>query len=364
MIRFKQLYTSARDCIARLVPFHHQQQHSTRADFYQQSHQSFSSVRSFSVYGATPTLPPRSSNRTSNVQPNPAPIPLTIVRRVPATVSIEEHAAHVCKFSYGSGLIVYVNGVLTGAAYVALKVNIATLELVRRLPLDEMNAIGVCLSAAFGNEAEAVDISWAEIGSDTEQEWRDAERSWIRFSGGPYEVYEMEEHSDDSALQSSLHRFEEMERSRFGRSGSSYVAEWVACREDHVSLSSQGSSYLEDSSLSLSRPSSQVPAVTVAAGIFDTHSDYSGSLENEHMDLTAVELKAILRAERAPKTPSSSTSGHAIELKAIPRPSSISDKENIRGSWSPGNGTGPTMSSEEFDALPDYSDVEDDTDLV
>jgi hypothetical protein len=66
------------------------------------------------------------------------------------------------------------------------------------------------------------------------------------------------------------------------------------------------------------------------------------------VELTAIELKAILRAERPVKTPLATFPNSPIELKAISRPSD--------------SGKGPIMSNEEFEALPDYSDVEDDLD--
>lgn len=124
------------------------------------------------------------------------------------------------------------------AARVALKVNIAALELVGRLPIDGMRTIGVCLAAAFCDADKTVMISWAEVGSDTEREWRDAERSWDHFPGGPYEVYEMEEQNEDPSLQRSLCHVEETERNRLGQRGSAYVAERLAYYEHHCSLSS------------------------------------------------------------------------------------------------------------------------------
>jgi len=225
MIRFEQIFASAQKRIARLVPLYNAPQHPTRANFYQQPRLSFSSVHSSYSQDAVATFASRPSGCPSNARRQSVPIPLTAVRRVPATLTLGTHAAHVCKFSHGSGLLVYINGALKSAALVALKVNIAALELVRRLPIDELSAIGVCLAAAFNDAEESVDISWAEVGSDTEREWREAERSWDRFSGGPYEIYEMEEQSEDSALQRSLRRLEEAERSRLG-----YVAEWLAYR--------------------------------------------------------------------------------------------------------------------------------------
>lgn len=79
----------------------------------------------------------------------------------------------------------YMNEALMSAAQVALKVNIAALELVRRLPIEGSGAIGVCLAAAFNDAEESVDIFWAKVSSDTKCQWREAERSWGRFSGGP-----------------------------------------------------------------------------------------------------------------------------------------------------------------------------------
>jgi hypothetical protein len=157
------------------------------------------------------------------------------------------------------------------AARVALKVNITALELVRRLPIDELSAIGVCLAAAFDDAEESADISWAEVGSDTEREWREAERSWDRFPGGPFEVHEMEEQSEVSALQRSFRRFEETERNRLGQRGS-YVAEWLAYRghrhpvNNEVSPSAQ--SEIDDASL-LPGESTEGGYITAAAELFE-----------------------------------------------------------------------------------------------
>lgn len=243
------------------------------------------------------------------------------------------------------------------AALVALKINIAALELVRRLPIDESSAIGVCLAAAFNDAEETVHIRWAEVGSDTEREWREAERSWDRFSGGPYEVYEMEEQGGDEMLQQSLRTFEEIERNRPGQHGDSYVAEWLGYRGQCRSLSSDNSasaqSDTDDASPRL-LGSTGGGCITAAAGLSDSRSDLSD------IELTAIELKAILRAERRPETPSITSPDSSIELKAISLRLNGSGETNIRGSWSPGKGTGPIMSIEDFEALPDYSDVEDD----
>ncbi|KAF3039239.1 hypothetical protein E8E11_001720 [Didymella keratinophila] len=243
------------------------------------------------------------------------------------------------------------------AARVALKVNIAALELVRRLPIDELSAIGVYLAAAFNETEESVDISWIEVGSLTEREWHEAERSWDRFSGRPYDVYEMEKQSEDSALQRSLRRFEETERNRLRQHGSPYVAEWLAYRGHHRSLTNGNSASAQsdnDDASRLYRESTGGGSIIAAAGLFNSRSDFSA------MELTAIELKAILRAERLVKTPSTTSPDSPIELKAIPQPSDSSDKGYIRGSWSHGKGARPIMSNEEFEALPDYTDVEDD----
>lgn len=78
------------------------------------------------------------------------------------------------------------------------------------------------------------------------------------------------------------------------------------------------------------------------------------------MELTAVELKAILRAGCSVKSPSTTFLESPVEPKPIPWPSDFSDKENVCGSWTPGKGAGPIISNEEFEALPKYSDVDDD----
>lgn len=295
MIRLKQTLTCVRDRMARFFPTRNARQ----PGFYQRPEHSFSSVRSASQYSAASILASRGSGRAPSAHRDSSRIPLNTVRSDPATVSIEQHAAHVCKFSHGSGLLVYVNGALTSAAYVALKVNLATLELVRRMPLDGLSVIGLCLAAAFKTDKGSIDVAWVEVDSETEREWRDAERTWINFSGGPYEAYEMEEHSNKSTLQHPICRFEEVERSRDQQRGAAYVAE------------------------------------------------------------------CMLRAEQLFEAPSDSSLGYEIELNAIPRPddpsktpSGFSNKENSSGSWCPGLGDGPIMSSEDFDALPEYSDID------
>lgn len=78
------------------------------------------------------------------------------------------------------------------------------------------------------------------------------------------------------------------------------------------------------------------------------------------MGLTATELRAIVRAEWTVESPSFTTQDDHIQLKTTPRPLDYHDKEYLRGSWSPGKGTGPIMSNEEVEALPDYSDAEED----
>lgn len=114
----------------------------------------------------------------------------------------------------------------------------------------------------------------------------------------------------------------------------------------------------------------------MAAAEFNALPEYSNPsnppsawTEEEDIAMTTIELKAILRPQAPRETFSDSFPDNAIELKAITQPagpsqtpSGYSTKENIRGSWSPGKGDGPIMSSEEFDALPDWSDVEDDLD--
>jgi hypothetical protein len=121
-------------------------------------------------------------------------IPLTIIHKVPATSVTTTQAAHISNFSYGTGLLVYVNGALISAACVALKVNVATLELVKRLPFDERGAISVCLAAAFADTESHVKIAWAEVGDSIERDWREAEQHWEVFSGGPYEAIPLEEY--------------------------------------------------------------------------------------------------------------------------------------------------------------------------
>jgi hypothetical protein len=105
----------------------------------------------------------------------------------PATTAIKDHLALVYKFSHGTGLIVYINGELVSAARVALQVNIATLKYIKKLSSYELDAVGQALAVAFAHSLQTVRIAYAEMSCAEEQAWRDAEREWETFSGGPYE---------------------------------------------------------------------------------------------------------------------------------------------------------------------------------
>lgn len=277
-------------------------------------------------------------------------VPLGIISKVPATLEVTTHAAHVCKFSYGSGLLVYINGVLMSAACVALKVNIATLEFVKRLPLEELGAIGVCLGTAFVNDDEGVDITWAEVCEEVERAWREAEREWEPFPGGPYETYELEAYNEKLSLRQSTHRFEE--HRQVGGD------EWAAIFEG-------GSPPLQDVSVSLRMNTKRHSSLSRrGAGSFCTFyartrplvtdaeftnlPDYSDSFSYSLSlcdDEDAFELATVRQPEIL----------HESSFGLSP------DKKNM-SSWSPGAGDGPIMSTADFDALPDWSDVEDDPD--
>jgi hypothetical protein len=81
---------------------------------------------------------------------------------------------------------VYINGALMSAARVALKVNIATLEFAKWLPIDQLGHIGACAGAAFAEREDCVHVSWAVVDDEVEQTWRQAERDWEPFPGGPF----------------------------------------------------------------------------------------------------------------------------------------------------------------------------------
>lgn len=85
------------------------------------------------------------------------------------TPTLTTHAAHVYKSSHGLGLLVYINGALLSTARVALKVNIATLEFARRLPIDQLGYVDACLGNAFAKSENCVHVSWAKVDDGVEQ---------------------------------------------------------------------------------------------------------------------------------------------------------------------------------------------------
>lgn len=248
------------------------------------------------------------TSHTADAYQGAAPIPLTTIRKVPATLAVTTEAAHVCKFSHGTSLLVYVNGALISAACAALKVNIATLEFVKRLPLNELGAVGGCLGAAFADTASVVDITWAEVGSETEQHWREAEQHWEAFPGGPYTALELQDYDKNSFM-------------------------WRSIRRMASNDSSATSSGI---------PIRSVMAEIVPNALPDYPDSFSYASTCFH-DRDTVE----------------STTSQSSKAPFDVFSEGFSDKENIRTVWSPGKGDSPIMSSEEFDALPHWSGAED-----
>ena len=192
MDRFKRALSSARERVACFDP--RTRRIPNRASIYMQATHSGGSLHACnSPQEAAAALAPVSFDQTNVKSQYATSIPLTIIHKVPATSVITTQAAHSSDFSHGTGLLVYVNGALISAACVALRVNVATLELVKRLPLDQREAISVCLAAAFADTGGYVKIAWAEVGDNTERDWREAEQNWGVFSGGPYDAMPLEE---------------------------------------------------------------------------------------------------------------------------------------------------------------------------
>ncbi|KAJ4987675.1 hypothetical protein SVAN01_06842 [Stagonosporopsis vannaccii] len=234
--------------------------------------------------------------------------------------TITHNAAHVSSFSHGSGLLVFINGTLMSASHVALKSNVASLELVKRLPLHELSSIGACLGAAFAEGRSTVEIAWAEVGNETERNWREAERTWEVFPGGPYEAFEMDNFDDQSFLRRCVRR---------ARPLSHYIQ----------NEGMFGSKEMVDG---------DQPVMDVD-DFFDTPSFHSDScsrggttLPFEVRDVT--ELVSI----KQPQEPRDMVTEYD------------SDEEYVVGLWSPGKGSGPITSSIEVEAMPNQSDIEDD----
>ena len=195
MNRLRRALTSAREHVARFIPTSRTRRVPNRASIYMQATHSGSLLHAdISPQEAAAVLAPGCFDQTIETSQYATSIPLTTIHKVPATSAIATHAAHTSDFSHGTGLLVYVNGALISAACVALKVNVAPLELVKRLPLDERGAITVCLAAAFADTASRVKIAWAEVDDNTERDWRQAEQHWEVFSGEAYEAIPLEEY--------------------------------------------------------------------------------------------------------------------------------------------------------------------------
>jgi len=359
MIRFKQALTSVRSHISNFLPAGKTRRASTRADFYYtKPPNSIPSTDSpITSQEAALTLSNASAHSPSPSSRRARPHRLGSWK-VPATLAVTKHDASVCKFSHGSGLIVYINGALMTAACVALKVNIATLKVVKKLPLDELGAVGACLVAAFADGRQTVDVAYCEFDEQQEEAWRWAEREWETFPGGPYEYHEL------SYLYCPIRQMRD-ECVRLGDNGPvDEDEEWAAFSDrrrtssqdsaEHIPLriySHAGSLSPQCSSASSSdapeagaeAPLSKKKAPVMTEAQFDALPDYDESFSSADHD--AIELCAI----KCPTT--------LLE----PFSDSSSDKENV-SQWSPGAGNGPMMSSAEFEALPDYSDVDDDSD--
>ncbi|KAF9692759.1 hypothetical protein EKO04_009056 [Ascochyta lentis] len=335
MIRFKQALKSARSRIFNLLPTS-----KTRADSYTQAPQpvpfAYSAVSpqqaALALSEASAHSPSPSSQRARALPPGSW--------KVPATLSISRHEAQVCKFSHGSGLIVYINGALMTAARVALQVNIATLGFVKKLPLDELEVIGGCLAAAFSDGHEPVDISYCEVDDWEEEVWRCAEREWEAFPGGPYEYHkipclccslrQMQDHGtghEDAILSAPRRRL----RTRLGG---------CDCAETPSSqCSSTGCSSTSGAC------SEEAPALMTDAQ-FEALPDYDDSFSYVSLEgQDAMEQCAIDRPVTWRESLSELSSGTVHAAR-----------------WSPGRGDGPIMSSAQFDALPNWSDVEDELD--
>jgi hypothetical protein len=193
MDRFRRALSSARERVACFIP--RTRRIPNRASIYMQATHSGTSLHAcISSQEAAAALAPVFFDQTNENSQYATSIPLTIIHKVPAASAITTQAAYTSDFSHGTGLLVYVNGALISAACVALRINAATLELVQRLPLDQREAISLCLAAAFADTGSHVKIAWAEVCDNTERDWREAEQNWEVFSGGPYEDMPLEEY--------------------------------------------------------------------------------------------------------------------------------------------------------------------------
>jgi hypothetical protein len=238
------------------------------------------------------------------------------------------------------GLIVYINGALMTAARVALKVNIASVEFVKKLPIEQIGAIGACLAGGFEEGLEPVHLSWAEMDEEQEEIWRWAEREWERFPGGPFEYHEL------AYFSRSMQQMRE-ERCQIGdhepiSDGGEWATPTGRIVPDGIELRAYLSLSSQRASANSTEPHAETPVLTETQ--IDALPDYDDSFDNSP---SQNRIPAKLCAVKHPKvTPSDSSS----------------DKESSASWWSPGPGTGPIMSTVQFDALPDWSDVEDDSD--
>jgi len=328
MFRFKQALASARESIARLASKRNTLRAPIRAESkLRPRHPIVSAYSHPSPRGAAVALAPTLSPEWLYVSHHTVPIPLTTIYKSPPTSTITTNAAHASTFSHGSGLLVFINGALMSAANVSLASNIASLNVVNRLSLVGLSTIGMCLGAAFADTRSTVEIAWAEVGDETEREWREAERAWEVFSGGPYEAFEMEKYDEEAFLRRCVKRTQAV--SRQGGSEGWYAEEEVVGGGGQQVVG-EGQPVMDEVE-------------------FGALSDCTGSLSDSSTLLSFEDREAI-------------------ELVSIKQPQALHDifteldsnKANDRILWSPGEGSGPIMSSAEFEALPDWSDVEDD----
>lgn len=211
------------------------------------------------------------------------------------------------------------------AANVSLASNIASLNVVERLSLVGLSTIGLCLGAAFVGTRSTVEIAWAEVGGETEREWREAERAWEVFSGGPYEAFEMEKYDEEEFLRRCVKRAQAV--SRQGRS-EEWFGEEVGGGGQHVV--GEGQSVMDEV---------EFGALSVCAGSLSGNGTLLSFEDREAIELVSIKQPQALRDMFT---------------------GLVSNGANARILWCPGEGSGPIMSSAEFEALPDWSDVEDD----
>ncbi|KAH6625221.1 hypothetical protein C7974DRAFT_455128 [Boeremia exigua] len=307
----------------------------------QQQCSSDSESSPISPYTAVAALAPVLSGAELNTDQHTTSIPLMTIHKVSATLTITTDVMRASEFSHGSGLLVYINGTLMSAACVALKTNIATMKLIKRLPLDKPGMFGARLGAAFADDRSEVEITWAEVDDVAERDWREAERVWAPFPGGPYGSLGSDDCDDEFCRRYSSADGEDWAAfSTRRQSVSSYGS--LSLRPDRSAFSS--SCQYTDTEDASGTAGAMNQAQTVVTGAeFDTLSYCSGSFSGTSSrceDQDSIELTTIQR----PQAPCEVFSRSHL------------DTEYVSSLWSPGKGTGPIMSSDEFDALSDWSD--------